>query len=194
MHRALSEKLQNDSFSSLAHDLTPILLKALDGQIKKTGIEQEAVKILGSWDFQMTKESPAAATFGLWSQALLEDLFRTPLGDPLYEEFASRCPLGSRAVRKIFLHGQKEWLAGINPEQTLVTSFQKAVTRGKKLMGGDPAKWKWGEIHTVTFAHPLTLRSRFMEFLYQVGPVPVSGSVDTINFAGGSSQQPFNVS
>ena len=192
-HRELFEKLQSDSFSSLARDLTPILLKALDGQIKKTGLEQEAVKILGSWDFQMTKESPAAATFGLFHQALLEDLFRTPLGDPLYEEFTDYCPLELRVVKKIFLDGQKQWLAGVSPEQTLITCFQKAMTRGKNLMGWDPAKWKWGQIHTATFAHPLTLRSRFTEFLYQVGPVPVSGSVDTINFAGRSSQKPFNV-
>lgn len=192
-HRGLFQKLQNDSFSSLARDLTPILLKALDGQIKKTGTEQQAVRILGSWDFQMTKESPAAAAFGLWRQALLEDLFRTPLGEPLYEEFAGCCPLGLRAMKKIFLQGQKDWLAGVSPEQALITSFQKAMTRGKQIMGGDPTKWKWGEIHTATFSHPLTLRSRFMEFLYQVGPMPLSGFVDTINFASGSSQRPFNV-
>ena len=191
--RELLERLQSDCFSPLARDLTPILLKALDGRIKKTGTEQEAVKILSSWDFQMTKDSPAAATFGLFYQALLEDLFHTPLGGPLYGEFTARFPLGLRVVKKIFLQGRKAWLAGVSPEQALITSFQKAMTRGKKLMGGDPAKWKWGEIHAVTFVHPLTVRSRFMEFLYQVGPVPVSGSVDTINFAGGSSLQPFNV-
>ena len=191
-NRELFEKLQSDSFIS-GPRFTPILLKALDGQVKKTGLEQEAVKILGSWDFQMTKESPAAATFGLFHQALLEDLFRTPLGDPLYEEFTDYCFLELRVVKKIFLDGQKQWLAGVSPEQILITSFQNAMTTGKNLMGRDPAKWKWGQIHTTTFAHPLTLRSRFTEFLYQVGPVPVSGSVDTINFAGRSSQKPFNV-
>jgi penicillin G amidase len=191
--RELFEKLQSDSFSPLARDLTPILLKTLDAQTKKTGIEEEAAKLLGSWDFQMTKGSPAAAAFGLWLQTLLRDLFRNPLGDPLYEEFVGSGPLGLRMVKKIFLQGEKEWLDGVSPEQTLTTSFQKAITRGKRLMGGDPGRWKWGGIHAVTFAHPLTLRSRFMEFLYEVGPVSVSGSADAINFAGGSSLHPFKV-
>jgi len=36
-------------------------------------------------------------------------------------------------------------------------------------------------------------RSRFLEALYHVGPVPMSGSWDTINLSGWSQNHPFSV-
>lgn len=50
-------------------------------------------------------------------------------------------------------------------------------------MGENPGKWKWGDIHQTEFRHPLAARSRFLEALYHVGPVPASGSEDTIDFS-----------
>jgi penicillin G amidase len=189
LDRDIFEKLQNDCFSPLARDLTPILLKALNGKSRKTPMDRDALRMLSSWDFQMSKESPAAAVFGLFYRSLLENLVRSSLSDSLYKGFGSNFSLGTRLVRKIFIQDQKQWLEGIDPEQILLTSFEKGITRGKRLMGSEADKWTWGKIHAAEFIHPLGVRSRFMESLYQVGPVPVSGSVDAINFAGGAPSE-----
>ena len=133
----------------------------------------------------------AAAIFGLFYQALVEELFLEPLGESLYEGFTGYPPLASRSVKRIFIENQTGWLESVKPQEILRKCFQKAVTRGQSLMGSDPKKWKWGEIHTTEFRHPLAVRSKFLEALYQVGPIPISGASDTINFAGWSQAHPF---
>jgi penicillin G amidase len=194
MHQQESfQKIQCDSFSPLAKELVPILLKSLKEARGSKQVEQEAARILGTWDFQMDRESAAAAIFGLFYQALVEKLFLEPMGESLFAGFTGYPPLASRAVRRIFVENQTGWLEGIKLEVLLRKSFLKAMARGQNLMGSSPKKWKWGEIHASEFRHPLAVRSKFLEALYEVGPIPTSGSSDTINFAGWSQIHPFHV-
>ena len=60
-------------------------------------------------------------------------------------------------------------------------------------MGANPGKWGWGAIHTAAFVHPVTTRSRFLEMLYDVGPIGLAGSDDTINQGGWSAAHAFQV-
>ncbi len=142
----------------------------------------------------MAAESAGATIFGLFYQALVEELFLEPLGESLYAGFTSYPPLPSRVVKRIFIDNQTGWLEKIRPQDLLRKSFRNAVSRGQNLIGSDPKKWKWGEIHTAEFRHPLATRSKFLEALYEVGPIPISGAWDTINFAGWSQAHPFHVS
>ncbi len=141
----------------------------------------------------MTRESAGAAVFGLFYQALVEDLFRGPLGDSLYEGFTDCHPLTAAAVKKIVTGRETAWLKGADPNEILASSFQKAIRKGSGLVGSDPAKWKWGDIHSAIFVHPLAVPSRFLESLYQVGPIGLSGAADTVNYAAWSSANPFVV-
>lgn len=187
------QRLQIDSFSAIGSELTPELLRATESHRKKSGIEREALNVLKSWDYHMTRESAGAVVFALFYQALLEDLFRGTLGDSLYEGFTTCYPLAAAAVRKIITGKETAWLHGADPDEILARSFQKAVNRGSGLMGSDPTKWRWSDIHSAIFVHPLTVRSRFLESLYQVGPIGLSGAADTVNFAGWSAANPFAV-
>ena len=187
------QAIQNDNLSPLGQRLTPAILNALNGKTKKNRLEEEAAAALTSWDFHMAGDSAGAAVFGLVYQSLLEELFLKQLGEPLYEGFTSYSPLASRAVKKILANNGQGWLKSTASEAVLTKAFEKATEQGKSLMGADPKKWKWGRIHKTEFRHPLTARSRFLETLYNVGPVSVSGSDDTINFAGWSPARPFQV-
>jgi penicillin G amidase len=187
------QRIQCDFLSPLARDFVPILLNSFKGNDKRNQSEDQAARILGTWDFQMGGDSAAAAIFGLFYQALVEELFLEPLGESLYAGFTGYPPLASRAVKRIFIEDQTGWIESVNPQELLKKSFQKAVARGQSLMGSEPKKWKWGEIHTAEFRHPLAVRSKFLEALYQVGPIPISGASDTINFAGWSQAHPFHV-
>ncbi len=187
------QKILGDTGSSLAESLTPEILKAFEGQAPQDKTQQDALRILGSWDHRMTQDSPAAAIFGLVYQTLLAEIFRAPMGEDLYAGFTSNLPLASRAVKKIILGGAENWLGKEGARPVLRKSFQKAVAEGSGLMGDDPSKWAWGNIHSAEFRHPLTSRSRFLEALYHVGPVPLQGSDDTIDFAGWYPSHPFTV-
>jgi penicillin amidase len=94
------QRIQCDSLSPLARDFVPILLNSLKGNDKSNQSEDQAARILGTWDFQMGGESAAAAIFGLFYQALVEELFLEPLGESLYAGFTGYPPLASRAVKE----------------------------------------------------------------------------------------------
>jgi penicillin G amidase len=192
-YRDSFQKMQNDTLSPLARDLTPKLLAALERAGKATGEEEQAIRILSAWDCHMGSESAGAAIFALFYHALLDDLFLKPLGEQLYAGFTGYYPLPGRVVRRVFLDNEHHWLAGADPTAILINSFRRALTDGKSLAGADVAKWQWGELHQTVFRHPIAARSRFLEALYHVGPVRMPGSDDSIQFAASSEVQPFRV-
>jgi penicillin amidase len=192
-HPESFSKIQSDTCSPFARVLAPIIIDAVSRHGKLDLPEEKALRGLRSWDFQMNKESSGAAVFGLVYQSIVEDLLLRALGNDLYTGFTAFPPLASRLVRRIFIENRKEWLGNVDPTLILADSFRKAITRGKNLMGEDPKIWKWGEVHTTVFRHPVSGRSRFLEALYHVGPVPMSGSWDTINLSGWSQTHPFSV-
>jgi penicillin amidase len=192
-YRESFQKIQTDVLSPLARDMTPTLVQALAGKKIGSSYEEKAIQVLRSWDFQVHRESAGGAIFALFYQSLLEQLFLASLGDNCYRRFIDYDPLAERMVRKIFLEGRTDWLGDAPSQEVLRRSFKEAVNRGRSLMGGDPAKWKWGEIHRMVFRHPLTDRSRFLEMLYHVGPFPMPGSLDTIDWSGWSKTHPFHV-
>ncbi|MEJ2719157.1 MAG: penicillin acylase family protein, partial [Deltaproteobacteria bacterium] len=192
-YRETFQKIQGDTVSLLARDLVPQLFKAVRSVRSDHPSRKKAIELLRSWDFHMSRDSAPAAVFALLYQSLIENVFRKSLGDRDYRGFTSYYPLVVRALRKIFVENRSAWLEHAGSKKVLRDSFEKAVERGKSLMGNDPAKWKWGDLHSAVFFHPLTTGSRFLELLYHVGPVPVPGSVETIDFADWAPIHPFRV-
>jgi penicillin G amidase len=187
------QTLHADTVSPLATEMVPIILNSVAAKGRNDQSETEAARLLGSWDFQMNRESPAAAIFGLSYQCLLEELLLPQLGEELFEGFTEHSALPAKLVRGIFVNKKPAWLGGTDSEELLSRAFHKAVARGKTLMAVEPKKWQWGEIHKTEFLHPLAVRSRFLEALYDVGPVSLPGSNDTINYAGWSQTHAFNI-
>ncbi len=182
--REAFQKLTSDSVSTMAEDLVPLLVRAAETSPKGNDAQRKAVRLLHGWDCRMTADSAPAAVFGLFYQALAEDLFSGVMGDKLYGAFVSCPALASRMVRRIFVEKQVDWLGSASPEAVLCRSFERATRRGVGTMGSDPSKWKWGNVHKAVFLHPIAARSRFLELLYQVGPVAMAGFGDSVAYSG----------
>ncbi len=178
------QRIIADSVSSVAEDLVPILIRAAEPASTKNEVQRRAFQLLHGWDCRMSADSAPAAVFGLFHQALFEDLFSGAMGDQLYGAFAGSPALASRTVRRIFVERQPDWLGNSAPEEVLCSSFARAMRRGESLMGSDPSKWKWGNVHKAVFRHPIVAKSRFLELLYQVGPVTAAGFGDSIAYSG----------
>jgi penicillin amidase len=191
--RETFQKIEGDAVSPIARDLVPILLEAFKGTGGGDKDEESALNMLGSWDFQMQKESAGAAVFGLFFQGLAEETLRAPLGDRHFKAYTQYSPLVQRLIRKVFVQKDKSWLGAVEPEGLLRKSFSDALRRGRALLGESPSKWKWGKLHTAEFRHPLTSRSRFLEMLYHVGPVGLPGAGDSIDCGVWSALRPFQV-
>jgi penicillin amidase len=157
--------LQNDLTDPLAARVMPTVVKALSAA-GLSGTDQQAAALLKSWDYGMDSGSAAASlwwtfwgsylntVFAPWWQAgkvpvskdrfglavpnlfpLDEDLEAWTLGDPANAAFAG--PPGH---------------AGPGTAQAaIVAAFKKAVAHLSQKLGGAPATWTWGRVHTRSF-------------------------------------------
>jgi penicillin G amidase len=211
IHRVLSQDrklsaadmmaLQTDTRDFLASEITPVLMKALDGEQLTTG-EQTARDLLTGWDFRMETGSAAASIWWTFWQAYLAQSF-----DPWWK--AKNVTVDRHELDNALGQDLEAWaLAGIalcqppgpcpsaavcppgamcpipstfqpvNP--ALVQAFRAAFSSLTSILGPDPASWTWGRIHT-----------RELENLAQVsglsyGPLPDRGDGNTPLAAGGS--------
>lgn len=186
------QTVQADTLSSLALELKPIIVSAARtvGGDPRIG---QAAGILSGWDCRMAKDSAGAAIFGVFHQELLEEVFSPVMGEDLFRSFCRYGPLARAAVRAALLGGNDAWISGRDRDELIKKVFAEAVKRGVKQFGEDPALWAWGDVHRAVFYHPLTNRSKMLEMVYDVGPLKIGGSSDTVDFTAWSTSNPFTV-
>ncbi len=172
-----SMRLQNDVVSIPARRVIALLqpLSSTDPQTLA------ALKMLGRWNFAESAESPEAALFEVWWSRYLGRLFKEMvlgkaaaiMGEPdpavlLDGLERPQTVFGVDAVAK------RNWL--------LLTSLNLAWTDTEKLLGKDPAKWQWGQLHQSLITHPFanavddSTRTKL-----NVGPFAKQGSASTPN-------------
>jgi penicillin amidase len=157
--------LQNNLTDPLAVRLLPTVVSALSAA-GLSGADQQAAALLRSWDAGMDQGSAAAslwwtfwgsylnAVFAPWWQAgkvpvskdpldlsispgiapLDEDLEAWTLSDPSNAAFAGPRGQGPRTA-----------------SAAIVAAFKKAVAHLSAKLGGAPATWTWGRLHTRSF-------------------------------------------
>jgi penicillin amidase len=163
-------RLQADLTDPLATRVLPAVLRALSGPGRASpvlsGTDASALALLRSWDGTMTAGSAAAAlwwtfwgsylntVFAPWWQAgkvpvskdadtlavtaalapLDEDLEAWTLGDPGNAAFAGPGGAGRGGA-----------------PAAIVTAFKQAVAHLEATLGGAPASWAWGRLHSRSF-------------------------------------------
>lgn len=168
-----------------------------------------AVQMIKEWDGTLTKDSPAAALYQVFIRKLAALLLSSHLGPPesptgrkesrnapvsLLERWMGLGPTPVLADRS--LHGELylPWLTHIlaNPDShwfdlgniqgrdsVLRLALEQALDDLKSILGKDTRKWKWGSLHTLTFAHSLAANP-LMAGMFNRGPYPVGGDGTTI--------------
>jgi len=124
--------------------------------------------LFGGWDYRLRADSAAAALFELWWVKHLKPALLARVSD-------------DPAVRLLLGPGDTESLLAMlddmaAPGPLLRETLQAALETGRALLGDDPGKWRWGDLHHGYFAHPL---SRVSGAGRDVGKLPVGGSGST---------------
>ena len=157
--------LQNDLTDPLAARVMPAVLKALSSA-GLSGTDQEAADQWQSWNYGMDQDSAAAslwwtfwgsylnAVFAPWWQAGKVPVSKDPLvlavtpGLPPLDEDLEAWTLGDQS--NAAFAGPDGHGAG-TADKAIVAAFKKAVTHLSAKLGGAPATWTWGRIHTRSF-------------------------------------------
>jgi penicillin amidase len=188
------QKIQGDNKNLGAEQLTPLLLQISLGDARL----EKARLLFKDWDFQQNMDSAPAALFNVFWKHLLADTFH----DDLPEDF---WPSGGGRWYDVVLNLVKQpnslWWDDRTTstvesrDQIFRQAFSEAVDELEDTLGKNPADWKWGDLHTVTFRNQTLGQSGIapIEALFNRGPYRTAGGVDIVNATGRSVPDNFEV-
>jgi penicillin amidase len=171
-------RLQNDVYSVPARRLVALLkpLVTMDAR------DAAALRLLKDWDYQETGDSAAAALYEVWWSRYLGSAFvHAALGDKDAASVAvpDATVLIETMEKPVPMLGKD---GASMRDQLLLTSLAAAYADMERMQGPDPARWRWGALHTNHPKHAMggsadpALRAKV-----NVGPIPVQGGPHTVN-------------
>jgi penicillin amidase len=183
--------LQLDRVSVVAKRWVPEILGACSDLRDLNGVRNPdklatVLGLLEKWDYSIGIDSPEATIFNSFYKHFIINTLEDNLGAEL-----------TAALLKPYLVYQPDMLlANINdssdhllfddlrtPEvkeskdDIIRKSMGDAVAELSAKLDGDPAKWRWGRVHTMTFRHPFGEKLPF----FNLKPIPMPGDSFTIN-------------
>jgi penicillin amidase len=185
-------RIQADVLSLHAQQLVSYLVK-LQPQNER---QREALRYLKDWDFQVSENSVAALIFEVWYDKLLQNILKEKLGDDLFKHYM-QAGFHVLAVQQILQYPTAFWFGeglGSNPEKRdrrVQQSLEQALEETSLKLGADMSMWRWGKLHTATFAHVLGTKPP-LDKLLNVGPVETTGDRNTVNQGGFNRNVGFN--
>ncbi|MDP9246006.1 MAG: penicillin acylase family protein [Chloroflexota bacterium] len=158
-----------------------------------------AQDLVRRWDGTLSVDSAAAAIYASWLVHLCDRTFHDKLGDAVYADYlANGRP--TFALFKMLPRSTDPWFValadpGLTGRDALsAVALDDATAELRDRLGADPARWRWGTLHTVTFAHPLSpglpgpLRG-----LFDIGPYERAGDGYSVNNGAYSLATPYAV-
>ena len=192
---AYVQKMHGDNYDASAAALVPLLMQVDLGDTKL----EEVRAILADWDYQDKMDSAPAALYAAFWRRFLTNTF----GDDLPKD---RQPGGSsrwfEVVRNMAEQPDSHWWDSQltadkveTREDILKQSFAQAVADLQEALGKNPAKWRWGDLHTSTFENQTLGKSGVapIEALFNRGPFPTAGGASIVNATGWNASKGFEV-
>jgi penicillin amidase len=155
--------------------------------------------IFDGWDYQEDMDSAPAALYAAFWRRFLANTF----GDDLPEDYQ---PAGSsrwfEVVRNMADQPDSHWWDSQltvdkveRRDDIFKQSLVQAVADVQEALGKDPAKWRWGDLHTATFQNQTLGKSGIapIEALFNRGPFRTAGGASIVNATGWSATKGFEV-
>jgi penicillin G amidase len=188
------QKMQGDDMDLNAETLVPVLLEI---PLEDANLENTRA-ILQGWDFQATMDSAPAALFEVFWKHLLADTFDDNLPEAYWPDGGDKW---FEVMRNLMKQPESAWWDNkTTPEvegldQIFAQAFTEAVSELESKAGDDPTRWKWGDLHTVTFINATLGESGIapIEALFNRGPFPTSGGESIVNATGWNSTESYTV-
>ena len=164
--------LQNDPTSPMARRAVALL----QGLAGRDANERGALALLGNWNGHEGPDSAAAALYEIWAaRHLAASTVKAIVPD------AARRNFGRTSIGNILPVLEDGKLLGPDSAalraEILLGSLGLAFAETARLLGPDPATWRWGALHRADFQPALPIAGRDAE--RRVGPVPIGGSGST---------------
>ncbi len=166
---------------------TPRIVAAFDARPPADPRVAAAVDLLRAFDGRMRVDSAAATVFATFYRRLFHEVFEDELGPELAQRYRARANVSSLMLRAVLDDGAARWLdrtdtANVVEDQPAVlrAALERAVAELSVELGGPPAEWTWGRVHTLTLTHALSAAGPPLAAYFNRGPVPLPGATHTV--------------
>jgi penicillin amidase len=185
--------LQMDARNGIAETLVPLLT-----QVDVPADVAPARALLTDWDLRQTADSAAAAYFAAVWRHLLERTFRDELPGAATIDGGDRW---MEVVRGLVADPASVWWDDADTaeregrDDMLRAALVDAHAELSERLGDDPARWRWGQLHTLSLRH-MTLGSSgipVMERLFNRGAVRTGGGSAIVNATGWTASDGYEV-
>jgi len=189
---AYVQAIQGDNNPVWAEDVLPYLLVLPSDDQRQA----EALEMLRAWDRRATRDSAATALFEAFRLHLLDLTFGDELGEQLLDEARDSATV---ALVDLLEDESSPWFDDVTTpgvetrDEILLRALDAAVDELIETLGRDMAKWRWGDLHTATFTNQSLGQCgvRLIERVFNRGPVPVDGTIDTPNNTDYDTSVPY---
>ncbi len=184
-------RAQTDVFATAARPFRE-LIEAVPTLGPATDRAKELVR---SWDGVLDADSAGAAVYETFVFQLLTHAFKARLGETLFVAYlADARPVF--ALQELVARPADPWLQALGvplqgADGLAARALRSAADELGRRQGADPAAWRWGALHRVTFAHPLGSAIPFG--LLNLGPYERPGDDDTVNDAPYDFAKPYDL-
>jgi len=160
----------------------------------KTDLQERAQALVRDWDGALSAQSGGAAVTEVWLVRMLARTFQQKLGDELYAQYLEH----GRAVfalHELVAHPDDPWFNDAGDpsvrgrDGASTVALEDATRELVARFGTDTAKWRWGDLHTITFAHPLAIGP--LGLLLNIGPLPRAGDGFSVNNGAYDPAKPY---
>jgi penicillin amidase len=180
------KKIQNDDFLLSGLSINMEIITALKPfAVQFSNVESKAYELLKKWDGYMPVDSKGASIFQLTIYHVLKSVLEPTLGKDYFRIYMNNLDhwdFFKNFIFKKVVPFQVDSLQ-INEElrdKLICNGFVNAVNEIKDKLGKDINNWDWGNIHTITYEHPLGKLSP-LNYIFNLGPFSIPGANNVIN-------------
>ena len=180
------KKIQNDDFLLSGLSINMEIITALKPfAVQFSNVESKAYELLKKWDGYMPVDSKGASIFQLTIYHVLKSVLEPKLGKDYFRIYMNNLDhwdFFKNFIFKKIVPFQVDSLQ-INEElrdKLICNGFVNAVNEIKDKLGEDINNWDWGNIHTITYEHPLGKLSP-LDYIFNLGPFSIPGANNVIN-------------
>lgn len=186
-------RVQSDTRSLAAAELREAILSARP----ETERGRAAQALVRAWDGTLEESSAAAAVYAAWIVAVAERVFGDKLGEALYAEYAAYARFVVPALLALVARPDDPWFSELGDPDVLGRdavagrALDDAASALERRLGPDMATWRWGDVHLISFAHPLSVAP--LDLVLEIGPFGRPGDGQTIDVGAYRLLRPFEI-
>ncbi|HEV2011019.1 MAG TPA: penicillin acylase family protein [Candidatus Limnocylindria bacterium] len=165
----------------------------------RSPVAATAQDLVRRWDGTLSVDSGAAAIYESWIVHMTDRTFHDKLGDTVYLDYLANAR-PTFALYKMLPRPSDPWFVALGDpavrgrDALSALALDDVVTDLRARLGPDPAKWRWGALHTVTFAHPLSVGlPALARALFDIGPYERAGDGYSVNSGDYSLTTPYTL-